>query len=122
MTDKDFGGRIAFFRTHGKWTINDLPAGNFDVSVRTGQGTAERQGVELAAGATVTGLDLVIEGGAKISGRVVSLETGEPLAGFHVLALSQRDGFYDSSVHGGKGRATCRGPMVHFHSRFLRGG
>ena len=97
-----------FFLTHGKWTINHLPAGKFDVSAKTAHGTAERQGIELDAGATVTGLDLVIEGRATISGRVVSLEAGEPLPGFQVVALSRRGGFHASGMQDGNGGNVSR--------------
>ena len=72
-----------FFRSGGDWVMRDIPAGEHVVSVRAADGNAN-QTVQLAAGEHKTGVALMVAGRVTVTGRVVGLEDGAPLAGMYV--------------------------------------
>ncbi len=80
-----------FFRTHGEWTMDDLPAGKFMVSVSAGEGTAKQE-VELAQGQETGNIHFVLEALAKVTGTFVALDTGKPLPGLRVMARPVKGG------------------------------
>lgn len=73
-----------FWRTGGRWTMDDLPAGHFRVAASAGQGTASRE-VALAEGQKRDGVALELAGRASVRGQVIALDTGAPLADVQVL-------------------------------------
>lgn len=80
----------------GRWTVRDLPAGRFTVSVskagyvRLSYGQRRPfeagKGVDIAAGQSVEKLDVALPRGSAVTGRVLD-EFGEPLANASVSAL-----------------------------------
>lgn len=73
-----------FYRTKGSWTLSDLPAGTYSVQVHAGEGTAEQKGIEVAEGEDKAGIELLLESRVTVTGRLVSLETGDPVSGMRV--------------------------------------
>jgi protocatechuate 3,4-dioxygenase beta subunit len=86
-----FARQERFFRTGGAFAVRDLPPGGFSVTVSAGAGEGDAE-VTLAEGQEVTGLSIEIGSRAIITGRVVALDTGDPLPGFLVQARSRRAG------------------------------
>lgn len=82
-----------FFRTDGVWAMHELPAGTYDLTITATEGTAEQKGIKLAADDEVTGIAATLEGRTTITGRVVSLATGEPVPGVVVSASKSSGGF-----------------------------
>ena len=76
-----------FIRTEGAWAMRELPAGTFDVVISAAEGIAEHKGVKLAAGEDVDGLAAELAGLGTVRGRVVDLDTGEPVVGVVVRAM-----------------------------------
>jgi hypothetical protein len=73
-----------FFRTGGKFTVDDLPAGHYLVVVATG-GSQHDTPLDLADGQHAT-LDVELEGVVTLVGRAVDARTHEPVAGISVMA------------------------------------
>jgi hypothetical protein len=86
------------FKTGGKWSVDGLPAGTYEVHAEAPEGTGEKKGIELAENEQRT--DIVIELGGKgtIRGSVVDLETGEPVPGRQVQASSLSGGIRGFSI------------------------
>lgn len=78
-----FSRSESFFRTSGAWSMTDLPAGNYTVSVGAAEGTA-KQTVKLDTGQNRDGLKFVLEGRVDITGRVVDLTSKKPVPGMSV--------------------------------------
>ncbi len=68
----------SFYRTGGAFTMRDLPAGNFAVTVTAAGGRAMQE-VALAAGEQRAGLRFVLEGNRTVRGRIVDVESGAPV-------------------------------------------
>ena len=89
--------RVALTGVDGRYSFSDLPAGSYIITAtRTGYASrAYRQGriaagaVELAANQRLTNIDLVLEPGRHIVGRILD-EDGTPFAGAAVEALVAR--------------------------------
>lgn len=79
--------REVFLRSHGRWSIASLPAGQYAIRIlaSAGSGVAEAQ---VEADREIDVGDVVLDDRTIVSGRVVRLETGEPLAGFRVVATA----------------------------------
>ena len=73
----------AFFRTGGAFTLRDLPAGQFKLAASAADGAGSVT-VPLADGQAQSGQTIRLEGRATVTGRVVALDTGKPLAGFRM--------------------------------------
>lgn len=86
-----FHRREKFYRSDGRWKIEDVPPGDYIVKATAAQGTAKAE-VTLKAGEHRVGLRLHLEGRATLTGRVVALVTGDPVPGMRV---------YVKPVHGG---------------------
>lgn len=71
-----------FFRTGGSWSLSELPAGNYKVSVTAGPGTAEVQAA-MSAGKDTSGVRIELAPKVTVRGSVVDTE-GKPLAGMEV--------------------------------------
>jgi hypothetical protein len=74
-----------FYRTGGQFTLKDLPAGQFTLTVRA-EGGQQKTEVALAEGQDKTGIELVLEDLVDLTGRVVDLQTKQPVAGIMVFA------------------------------------
>ncbi|WP_394841030.1 carboxypeptidase regulatory-like domain-containing protein [Pendulispora brunnea] len=86
---KAFVREESFFRTDGKFKLRDLPPGDFEVSAEASEGRALAQ-VPLAQGEKYDGLALTLEEGASLRGRVLSFDTGQPVAGMVVFVESAK--------------------------------
>ncbi len=70
----------SFYRTGGRFTIRDLPAGSFTVTAAAAGGRASVT-IALAAGQQRTDVALTLQPDHRVRGRVVDLETERPVVG-----------------------------------------
>ena len=70
----------SFYMTGGRFTIRDLPAGTFAVTV-TASGGRALQDVTLTAGEQHAGMAFVLEENLTVRGRIVDVVSGAPVAG-----------------------------------------
>ena len=81
-----FRRRERFFRSGGAFTMRDLPAGAFEVSVSAAEGTGTAR-AELAEGQAVKGLSITLGSRATVTGRLVTADEGKPLPGYMVQVM-----------------------------------
>jgi len=82
----------SFFRTNGSWSMTDLPAGTFIVSVSAAEGTA-KQTIKLGTGQNREGVSFKLESRVSIRGRVIDLEDKTPVGGMYLwVSLVKGDG------------------------------
>ncbi|WP_437509850.1 carboxypeptidase regulatory-like domain-containing protein [Sorangium sp. So ce1099] len=100
----------SFALTGGSFTIGDLPAGKYEVSTATPEGTAAVE-ISLAPGEQRTGVVLALVPLASVKGQVVSLDDGAPVAGVRVevvprkgMATPRHGGFLDDNLSDASGR------------------
>jgi hypothetical protein len=79
------------FRTLGQFTLRDLPAGTFTLSISSTVGKKELE-VTLADGESKTGLEVTLEGFVTLTGRVVDATTKQAIPGITMVAALGRDG------------------------------
>ncbi|MFO7564230.1 MAG: carboxypeptidase regulatory-like domain-containing protein [Enhygromyxa sp.] len=80
----------SFFRTGGAWRLRELPAGSFEITASAREGTVTLDApLELGEGELREGVNLVLEPRITLRGRVVDLETREPVAGLEVFVVAQ---------------------------------
>jgi len=110
-----FGRMESFFRTGGSFVLADLPAGKFKLTASAAGGSAVID-LALAEGEQRTGVDLALEGRVTLTGRVVELGAGTPIAGMtlwvsSVSGSARPTGGWDDPrrVSGGDGRFTIEG-------------
>lgn len=72
-----------FYGTDGHYVMRDLPAGSYSIVAQT-DGRRGTRRLELAEGQHATGIDIDVDGGATIRGRVIDPLTREPVAGVAV--------------------------------------
>jgi protocatechuate 3,4-dioxygenase beta subunit len=72
----------------GAFFLGRLAAGTHDLTVTTADGQGGVLPVTVAASEKKEGLEVRIEVGAKVVGRVVELESGTPMEGVNVMAMS----------------------------------
>jgi len=89
-----------FFRTDGEFSFEEMPAGSYEVSVTAAEGTASAK-VTLADGEERGDLKIELVAQVKLRGRLVDLETGEPVPGMQVR-VSPRNGGGRVSRGGGE--------------------
>jgi hypothetical protein len=99
----------------GRFAIGRLDAGDYEVVVRCGEGTAKAE-VEIAEGGT-TSVTLEIGGWASLRGLVVDASTGDPIPGLSVTVMG--DG--GTSVGSVMGMFTGVGPKTDEDGRFVVG-
>lgn len=75
----------SFYRTGGQFTLRDLPAGHFTLTVKA-DGGQQKTEVDLAEGQEKTGIELTLEDLVDLNGRVVDLATKQPVPGIMVFA------------------------------------
>ncbi|PRP96387.1 Nickel uptake substrate-specific transmembrane region [Enhygromyxa salina] len=85
-TDAAVRRRDVFLRTRGEWSIAGLPVGRYQVRIKASQGAGAVE-AEVGAGRNDAG-DVPLDDLTQLIGRVVRLETGEPLADFRVVATA----------------------------------
>ncbi|MFO7566429.1 MAG: carboxypeptidase regulatory-like domain-containing protein [Enhygromyxa sp.] len=73
------------FATAGQFRFDRIPAGHYDLRVESALGMA-RTKVQLARGEQKRGITLTLQPTHRVSGRLVDLETREPLSGLVVYA------------------------------------
>ena len=88
------GTRIteAFASSDGSWRLESISPGDVTLSAVTGLGRVSAN-VTLAPGERREGVELMLLGRIDLEGQIVDLETGEPLAGFTVVATAVDDGY-----------------------------
>ncbi|MCC6552756.1 MAG: carboxypeptidase regulatory-like domain-containing protein [Polyangiaceae bacterium] len=79
----------SFLFTGGAWAIRDVPEGKYEISADAPEGTATAE-ITLAAGEQRGDVALRLSARVAVTGQVVSLEDGAPLAGVRVLAFPRR--------------------------------
>jgi protocatechuate 3,4-dioxygenase beta subunit len=72
-----------FYGTDGRYAMRDLPAGSYSIAAQTGGRRGARR-IDLAEGQHAAGIDLDLDGGATIRGRVIDPLTRDPVAGVAV--------------------------------------
>lgn len=75
----------SFYRTNGQFTLKDLPAGHFTLTVKA-EGGQQKTEVDLTEGQDKTGVELTLEDLVDLTGRVVDLATKQPVTGMMVFA------------------------------------
>ncbi|MBC8073008.1 MAG: carboxypeptidase regulatory-like domain-containing protein [Deltaproteobacteria bacterium] len=80
-----------FFETGGAWKIADLPAGKYAIGVTAAEGSGDTD-VELAAGAERGGVTLTLTPKLDVTGTIVDLDTGTPVAGMKVSVSPRKGG------------------------------
>jgi protocatechuate 3,4-dioxygenase beta subunit len=86
-----FSRSESFFRTGGAFLIGDLPAGTFEVTASAAEGTGVAR-AHLADGQDVAGLTIQLAARGTVTGRLVSLDDGKPIAGFMIIVRPARRG------------------------------
>jgi len=92
------------FKTGGKWSVDGLPAGTYEISAEAPEGTGEKKGIKLAENEERTDIVIELAGKGTIRGSVVDLDTGEPIPGrrVNVSALGGAGGYSFRGDEGGK--------------------
>lgn len=86
-TDAAVARQEAFLRTEGEWSIEGLPSGEYTLRIRASAGSGAAKAEVTSGGRSDVG-EVELDDRTLISGRVVRLETNEPIAGFRVVATS----------------------------------
>lgn len=106
--------REELYRTGGAYTMGDLPGGTYLVIAEAPTGIGQTELV-LREGETRGGVDLVLDGFVTVTGRVVALGTGTPIAGLAMAVRRVRGGGVaiaredTAHVSDAAGRFTVRG-------------
>jgi protocatechuate 3,4-dioxygenase beta subunit len=87
-----FWRRESFFRTQGKFTIHDLPAGNFQLTLTAAQAGEKQTAVDLTEGEQKTGVEIELDELITITGRVVDMVSKQPVAGMYMTAGIGKNG------------------------------
>ena len=101
--DKAAGTRASdsFYKTSGRWTLSEVPAGTFEITVTSSDGDATTN-AELTVGQELDGLKVELVPKVAVSGRLLDLETKEPVPGMEVSVSPLRGGGFSFRM-GGKG-------------------
>ncbi|MCY1069219.1 sigma-70 family RNA polymerase sigma factor [Nannocystis sp. RBIL2] len=90
--------RDSFFRTDGTFAFPQVPAGNFVVAVEAPEGAGKAE-VALATGERGQ-VEVTLAGRVTVRGRVLDLDTGEPVPGMRVkFGAEGREAFISSADH-----------------------
>jgi protocatechuate 3,4-dioxygenase beta subunit len=81
-----------FYRTGGAWRLAELPPGSYEIVGEASEGT-DTEKLSLAQGENKTGVALVLEGRATLTGVVLDAREGKPVEGMHVMASAADGGF-----------------------------
>jgi protocatechuate 3,4-dioxygenase beta subunit len=80
-----------FFRTHGAFTIDELPAGSFRISANAVEGMGQATAT-LGDGERKTGVAIELAPRVRVTGRVVALDGGAPVPGMQMIARPVKGG------------------------------
>lgn len=80
-----FWRREGFYMTEGRFAIEDLPQGSFDLSAQV-PGSRKTIPITLAEGEEKTGVSVELEGSITLHGRLVEYGTTKPVAGVRMMA------------------------------------
>ncbi|HVV86327.1 MAG TPA: carboxypeptidase regulatory-like domain-containing protein [Kofleriaceae bacterium] len=86
-----FSRSESFYMTAGRFTMRDLPAGNFVVAADATAGRAQAS-VTLAAGEQRADLALVLQGSVVVRGRIVDVDGNAPVAGLSARVTAREGG------------------------------
>jgi protocatechuate 3,4-dioxygenase beta subunit len=89
-----------FFRTAGVWSIHDLPAGHFTLTASSTNGKKQIE-IDLAEGQNKDGVDLELDELVTLTGKVVDMQTKQPVAGMRMSAGLAKGGGGGFSFMGG---------------------
>jgi Carboxypeptidase regulatory-like domain/PDZ domain len=78
--------RESFYKTDGRYHVDDLPSGHYKVTANAGDGDGQIT-VDVADGAHVTDANISLDGTAQITGRVIDFGSKQPLVGASLRAL-----------------------------------
>ena len=101
------------FKSDGRFEFREIPAGIYDIEAETESGVAQSK-VTVVAGETLTDVELHLDAYVTVTGRVIDIETREPVPGLRV-GVSTRDGWLGSGGAGDKDYIT--GPDGRFEFR-----
>jgi hypothetical protein len=88
-----------FFRTEGTWRLGNVAEGRYELLAQTADGDGKAD-VELAAGESKSGVQITLTGRVSVRGKVVDLETGDPVPNVRVQ-ISRRGGMMRFSASAG---------------------
>ncbi len=74
-----------FYMTEGRFVIEDLPQGNFDVTAKV-PGASKTIQIDLSEGQQKTGVTIELEGATTLRGRLVEYGTHKPVPGIRMMA------------------------------------
>ncbi len=112
------------FRQGGRFEFHAIPAGDYEIVARADAGTA-RDELKLAAGEQRDGVSLELVAYVEVTGRLVDLETGEPVAGMQASIAGTTSYSFDGNpdkglITGSDGRFTiARVPAGKATLRFM---
>ena len=86
-TDAEVRRRELFLRSGGRWSITGLPAGDYAIRIHASAASGAAAAQVEADRETNVG-DVALDDRTSVSGRIVRLETDEPLPGFRVVATA----------------------------------
>ncbi len=91
----------SFFQTDGRFVLDEMPAGKYRVSVTSSDGTGEAE-VTLAEGGVETGVLIELERLVTVRGKIVDLESGEPVPGISVSMSRRKSGGFNIDMGSGE--------------------
>jgi protocatechuate 3,4-dioxygenase beta subunit len=80
-----------FYQTNGQWTLDELPPGNYEITVDATEGR-DTDTTKLGEGEHKSGITLELTPKVDVEGTVVDLETGEPVPNIAVSISPRRGG------------------------------
>jgi hypothetical protein len=106
--ESSFTGGPAIHADDGHYALDNVPPGTLQIMVNaTGYVAATRGDIAVEDGKTVTGIDIALDRGANISGRVTS--AGTPIAGAQVHLALQRSANFSNPTTDADGFYTMNG-------------
>lgn len=91
----------------GAFSFSGLDEGTYELRVQTADGQVGTEEVALAAGERKQGLRIVMSAGAAVTGKVVDLETGQPIANARVFVMASGNQHQETADE--QGAFTVRG-------------
>jgi protocatechuate 3,4-dioxygenase beta subunit len=95
-----FSRSDSFFATDGRFIMDELPPGEFFISASSAEGSGDVE-VTLEAGADQTGVVVELHKLVPVKGKVVDLESGEPVVGVTVSMARKKSGNFRFRFGGG---------------------
>lgn len=98
-----FSRTESFFATDGRFVFEELPPGTFFVAASSAEGSGDTE-VTLAEGASQAGVKVELQKMVAVKGRVVDLDSGEPVSGVSVSMGRKKSGSFNIRFGGGDKR------------------